>query len=488
MRVLLSQGLSELGLDVSRAETLERFSSLLLEKNQVMNLTAITEPDAVAQLHLLDSAALLPFVDLTGKTVVDVGTGAGFPGMPLRILKDDFDLTLLDSLGKRVNWLQEVCDELQLKRVACVHARAEEFAMQHREQFDIATSRAVAQLSVLSELCLPLIKVGGQFVAMKSVDTEDEIAAAKSAIKTLGGHIVKVKDYTIPTSNVVHRLVIVEKVSPTPRAIRAPSPRSKKPRCNASNSQKGGTSLVSGHRRRVWQGRHGKNFIHDAHRHALAQLGKKTLLLDCDIGLRNLDLYLGVSDRALMDFTDVIAGRTTLAQAVVRHPLYPNLYLLTAPVSFGVRLPSKREMQRLIDEIRRHFDFCLIDAAAGIGEAFALATCCADRAVVVTTNDPSSLRDAQRTVMELHRFPSGYLHLVVNRVRRKLLQSLHTTIDDAIDAAGLPLLGVIPEDENVPAVLGRGLSQRLKYRSGALCACENIARRLCGERVRLMRL
>jgi len=108
--------------------------------------------------------------------------------------------------------------------------------------------------------------------------------------------------------------------------------------------------------------------------------------------------------------------------------------------------------------------------------------------VVVTTNDPSSLRDAQRTVMELHRFPSGYLHLVVNRVRRKLLQSLHTTIDDAIDAAGLPLLGVIPEDENVPAVLGRGLSQRLKYRSGALCACENIARRLCGERVRLMRL
>ena len=218
MNELLLQGLSELGLDVSRAETLERFSSLLLEKNEVMNLTAITVPDAVAQLHLLDSAALLPFVDLTGKTVVDVGTGAGFPGMPLRILKDDFDLTLLDSLGKRVNWLQEVCDELQLKRVACVHARAEEFAMQHREQFDIATSRAVAQLSILSELCLPLVKIGGQFVAMKSVDTEDEIAAAKSAIKTLGGHIVKVEDYTIPTSDVVHRLVIVEKVSPTPRS------------------------------------------------------------------------------------------------------------------------------------------------------------------------------------------------------------------------------------------------------------------------------
>lgn len=259
-----------------------------------------------------------------------------------------------------------------------------------------------------------------------------------------------------------------------PESLQAqPNPKSKIGKVIAVVSGKGGT---------------GKTSFTTLTGMALAQLGKKTLLLDCDIGLRNLDLYLGVSDRALMDFTDVIAGRTTLAQAVVRHPLYPNLYLLTAPVSFGVRLPSKREMQRLIDEIRRHFDFCLIDAAAGIGEAFALATCCADRAVVVTTNDPSSLRDAQRTVMELHRFPTGQLHLVVNRVRRRLLQSLHTTIDDAIDEAGLPLLGVIPEDENVPAILGRGLSQRLKYHSGALCACENIARRLCGERVRLMRL
>ena len=218
MRALLTEGLAALGLDISRAETLERFSELLLEKNQVMNLTAITDPSAVAQLHLLDSAALLQFADLTGKNVVDVGTGAGFPGMPLRILKDDFDLTLLDSLGKRVNWLSEVCNELQLKRVQCVHARAEEFAMQHREQFDIAASRAVAQLNMLAELCLPLVKVGGQFLAMKSVDTEDEIAAAKSAIRTLGGQIAGVEDYTIPTSGVTHRLVIIEKVSPTPKS------------------------------------------------------------------------------------------------------------------------------------------------------------------------------------------------------------------------------------------------------------------------------
>lgn len=218
MRALLTEGLAALGLDISREETLERFSELLLEKNQVMNLTAITDPSAVAQLHLLDSAALLQFADLTGKNVVDVGTGAGFPGMPLRILKDDFDLTLLDSLGKRINWLSEVCNELQLKRVQCVHARAEEFAMQHREQFDIAASRAVAQLNMLAELCLPLVKVGGQFLAMKSVDTEDEIAAAKSAIRTLGGQIAGVEDYTIPTSGVTHRLVIIEKVSPTPKS------------------------------------------------------------------------------------------------------------------------------------------------------------------------------------------------------------------------------------------------------------------------------
>lgn len=218
MRALLERGLTELGLDASRAAALERFSTLLLEKNEVMNLTAITEPTAVAQLHLLDCAALLQFIDVRGKRVVDVGTGAGFPGMPLRILEDDFDLTLLDSLGKRVNWLGEVCDTMQLKRVECVHARAEEFAAAHREEYDLAVSRAVAQLNVLAELCLPLVKVGGQFLAMKSVDTEDELNSAKSAIKTLGGKIVKIADYRIPTSDVTHRAVIIEKVSPTPKA------------------------------------------------------------------------------------------------------------------------------------------------------------------------------------------------------------------------------------------------------------------------------
>ena len=215
---LLRQGLAELDLDGARAEPLAAFARLLLEKNAVMNLTAITEPSAVAQLHLLDCAALTRFIDLSGKRVVDVGTGAGFPGVPLRILQDDFDLTLLDSLGKRVDFLREVCAALALPRVTCVHARAEEFARDHRESYDLALSRAVAALPMLCELCLPLVKVGGQFLAMKSVDTEEEIARAKSAIRTLGGRICRVADYAIPTSEVVHRVVVIEKVAPTPAA------------------------------------------------------------------------------------------------------------------------------------------------------------------------------------------------------------------------------------------------------------------------------
>lgn len=217
MQALLRKGLTELGLDAARADMLERFANLMLEKNEVMNLTRITEPAAVAQLHLLDSAMLLKFADFRGKRVVDVGTGAGFPGMPLRILEPDFDLTLLDSLGKRVEWLKETCDALGLARVSCVHARAEEFAASERERFDLVTSRAVANLQMLSELCLPLVKVGGQFLAMKSVESDDEIRSAENAIRKLGGRIVRTEDYIIPTSDVKHRLVMIEKIAPTPK-------------------------------------------------------------------------------------------------------------------------------------------------------------------------------------------------------------------------------------------------------------------------------
>lgn len=203
-------------LTAAQAEQLCDFGARLLEQNRVMNLTAITEPQAVAKLHFADCLALLRIVPFSGKRVIDVGCGAGFPGVPLKLGEPSLDLTLLDSLGKRVAWLEEVCGTLGLKRVECVHARAEEFAAGHRESYDLAVSRAVAQLNVLCELALPLVKVGGQFLAMKSVGTEDEIAAAKGAIKTLGGKIVKVGDYTIPTSGVTHRVVVIEKVSPTP--------------------------------------------------------------------------------------------------------------------------------------------------------------------------------------------------------------------------------------------------------------------------------
>ena len=219
MEQILREGLAALALPTDAAVPLMAFSAQLLETNKVMNLTAITEPEDVARLHLLDCAALLNITDFRGKRVVDVGTGAGFPGMPLRILEPDFDLTLLDSLGKRIAFLQRVCDEMGLQRVTCVHARAEEFAAKHREQYDIATSRAVAALNVLCELTLPLVKVGGRFLAMKAVDSAEEILAARSAVAQLGGKVEDIRDYTIPGTDITHRVVVIGKVKPTPDAF-----------------------------------------------------------------------------------------------------------------------------------------------------------------------------------------------------------------------------------------------------------------------------
>ena len=216
MREILRAGLSELGLDPDKAEPLEAFASLVLERNRVMNLTAITESADFARLHLLDSAALLNVADFGGKRVVDVGTGAGFPGVPLRILREDIRLTLLDSTAKRVSFLEESCRALGLDGVNCVCARAEDFAKQKREAFDLAVSRAVAAMPVLCELCLPLVKVGGTFLAMKSARSDDELTAAARAIETLGGRLERVVDYAIPGGDVTHRAVVVKKVAPTP--------------------------------------------------------------------------------------------------------------------------------------------------------------------------------------------------------------------------------------------------------------------------------
>ena len=228
MEALLKKGLAELRLDEGATPSLLRFGELLLEKNKVMNLTAITEPTDVAALHFLDSAALLTLTDFKGKSVVDVGTGAGFPGMPLKILEPTIRMTLLDSLGKRITFLQEVCDNLKLTDVACVHARAEEFAAEHRQSFDFAVSRAVANLSVLCELCLPLVKAGGYFLSMKSVESDEELESAKKAIKTLGGQVERTADYQIPGTEVVHRVIFIKKIAETPKKYPRPFAKIKK--------------------------------------------------------------------------------------------------------------------------------------------------------------------------------------------------------------------------------------------------------------------
>ena len=221
---------------------------------------------------------------------------------------------------------------------------------------------------------------------------------------------------------------------------------------------------------------------------ALAVLGHEVLCVDCDAGLRNLDLALGLSDRAFMDYTDVALGRCTLEEAAVAHPRIPRLHLLTAPSSLERGRISKEQMTDLMDQVRQRYDYCLLDAPAGLGSMFRLAVCAADRCTVVTTTDVSSLRDAQHTVMELDRFPSGALHLVVNRVRKKLLRQLHATIDDAIDKAGLPLLGVVPEDDALPLCMNRGVPILLADGQSAASAYRNIAKRLQGERVPLLRI
>ena len=207
MEQRLQSGLAALNLPAEGIPALVRYGDLLIETNKVMNLTAITDPEDVATLHFLDSAALLTLESSSGKAVVDVDPGAGFPAIRL---------TLLDSLNKRIQFLETVCRELDLPDVACVHARAEEFAAEHRESFDLAVSRAVAALPVLCEMCLPLVKPGGKFLAMKSVESDAELAAAQHAIAVLGGAVEAVRDYAIPGTDVRHRLIVVEKVKKTP--------------------------------------------------------------------------------------------------------------------------------------------------------------------------------------------------------------------------------------------------------------------------------
>lgn len=203
---------------------LRRYFDMLAARNRDVNLTAITEPREVATLHFLDSLALLPLLAerLAAQevSVIDVGTGAGFPGLPLAIAEPRLHVTLLDATRKRVDFLGDVARELALTNVSCVHARAEEYAHSlfsaNLPLFDVAVSRAVARLNVLAELCLPLVRVGGDFIAMKSADSDAELAEAERAFELLGGEVLRVVDYLVPETEVTHRAIIIRKVAPTP--------------------------------------------------------------------------------------------------------------------------------------------------------------------------------------------------------------------------------------------------------------------------------
>lgn len=221
----------DLKLNVEQTEQFFKYMDLLLEWNEKMNLTAITEPKEVILKHFVDSLTISKYIDENSK-VIDVGTGAGFPGIPLKIAKPFTDITLLDSLNKRLNFLNEVINQLNLKKIQTQHYRVEEAGQnkQFREMFDIATSRAVANLRVLSEYMLPLVKVGGKCIAMKGSEIEQELEESEKAISILGGKIESVEKLVLPGTDMNRNIVIIEKIKPTPQKYpRKPGTPSKEP-------------------------------------------------------------------------------------------------------------------------------------------------------------------------------------------------------------------------------------------------------------------
>ena len=214
MKKTLSAGLPGLGLELTedRIDTLVAFGRAMVKQNEVMNLTGITDDVGVAKAHLLDSLTVMSTADLKGKTLIDVGCGAGFPGVPLAIASGA-KITLLDSLGKRMKWLEEVLPTLGIE-AECVTARAEEAVATHRESYDYATSRAVARLNILLELTAPYVKVGGAVLAMKGTAAREELEEARGAIKKLGLKLEQVKEFPIDGTN--HAVIVLRKVAPTP--------------------------------------------------------------------------------------------------------------------------------------------------------------------------------------------------------------------------------------------------------------------------------
>jgi 16S rRNA (guanine527-N7)-methyltransferase len=215
MKKTLQEGLPALGLDLpqERIDRLCAFGEAVVKQNEVMNLTAITEPSAVAKLHLLDSLTLLSCADVKGKTLIDVGCGAGFPGVPTAIACPEAHVTLLDSLGKRMTWLETVLPELGVK-ARCITARAEEAVADHREKFDFATSRAVARLNILLELTAPYVRVGGAVLALKGSAAREELEEAKGAVKKLGLQVESIRDFQF--DGATHSVIVLRKVAHTP--------------------------------------------------------------------------------------------------------------------------------------------------------------------------------------------------------------------------------------------------------------------------------
>lgn len=219
----------------------------------------------------------------------------------------------------------------------------------------------------------------------------------------------------------------------------------------------------------------------------LAAEGKSVVCIDADVGLRNLDLSLGLAQEPALPFSSVMRGEYSLQQATV-HPSYPNLRFLTAPVMEAPEDLDRAQFSGLLAQIRQQFDWCLIDAPAGIGAGFQLAVQDADQMMIVTGADPAALRDGARAAQAVSAYTAAPARIVVNRIRRRFFRRTRFTVDDCMDQIGLPLLGIVPEDEAVPLCAARGVALIASQKKGAGLACLHIARRLCGQKQPLLPL